>query len=110
MFPVGGWYAEDGIANFFDNPELVQFIHRFFAFTLLAMAGYVVVPGPERARMERASGRPLTGSTRLCSAVCPWRADDPLPGADRVSRPCTRSVLFPRRYDLRAVPFSRHRP
>lgn len=41
VFPVGGWYAEDGIANFFDNPELVQFIHRFFAFTLVAMAGYV---------------------------------------------------------------------
>jgi cytochrome c oxidase assembly protein subunit 15 len=38
LFPSGGWYAENGIANIFDNPELVQFIHRFFAFALVAMA------------------------------------------------------------------------
>ena len=35
LFPTGGWVAAMGIANLFDNPAAVQFMHRFFAFALI---------------------------------------------------------------------------
>lgn len=42
VFPDNGWVGSWGLRNVFDNPTTVQFLHRFFAFTLLFLVGMIV--------------------------------------------------------------------
>lgn len=39
IYPTGGWVDDWGIRNLVDNPATVQFIHRFFAFSIVSLTG-----------------------------------------------------------------------
>ncbi|MFM2207524.1 MAG: hypothetical protein RL213_1499 [Bacteroidota bacterium] len=41
VFPDGSWISSWGLSNLVDNPGTVQWIHRFFAFALLSLAGLI---------------------------------------------------------------------
>lgn len=56
LFPPNAWYIEDGWRNLFENPGLVQFIHRVTGYLLLTFGIVVWLRGRRSAhRLTRAA-------------------------------------------------------
>lgn len=66
VIPSGMWIMEPTVANIFDNPVTVQFIHRFFAFTLLFLCSWFAVA----SHKEQLNNYQRKGITYLFIAVC----------------------------------------
>lgn len=66
IIPSGMGVMDPGIANVFDNPVTVQFIHRFFAFTLLFLCSWFLLI----ARKEDLNKYQRKGAYLLFAAVC----------------------------------------
>ncbi len=72
FFPADAFYVPDGGATwraFFENPGLVQFIHRMMAYLLLAYGAYVVLQGRRSPHETTRGALTALGVALLAQAV-----------------------------------------
>ena len=64
-FPAGGWDPALGLANLYDNPIVVQFLHRWWAWIALIAALAVARAAKERGAQDRGIGGPVQAVAAL---------------------------------------------